>query len=552
MKPNTNNSGPCRLLERTSNAETRRRGGNVEKSERRTGARTLQSEIVKLLIACVFLILFHSIADAKPGSGTTRTQSIVKTLHINQPRQTDSRYFYVPFQIGPHTTKISISYTYDHANGSNAVDIGLFDSRSNLKPGEVEGFRGWSGGRRTEFFLSQEKATSGYVPGEMPAGTWHIILGLYRVVAQGVDITFKIDVETDESKATKLAAATPLSQVFTSNRLAERKATSRQKEPVFPRWVSGDLHLHTVHSDGEWTIPELVKAAEDARLDFICITDHNTNSHHAEIDGLNLSADGLVVMRGEEVTTYGGHANAWGLPPNAWIDFRVQPGDSEAMSRIVSQTHRRGALISINHPFAVCPGCNWSYDGDDNGFDAVEVWNGSWDSSDERALVQWDKLIQEGRRITAVASSDSHRPTNPVGQAATHVEINGPLSATTVLKSLRAGRAYLTSTATAPAITFEAQTMGDPQTYSIGDVIRLTKSHRIRFKIAASQLPGPATIFLISGGQIIRTVSPEVGNYQYVEVDSERNSYFRLEVRDQKGQMLALTNPIYTESRDHA
>ena len=46
------------------------------------------------------------------------------------------------------------------------------------------------------------------------------------------------------------------------------------------RWVSGDLHMHTVHSDGDWTVSSLMDAAVAAELDFIAITDHNTYSHH--------------------------------------------------------------------------------------------------------------------------------------------------------------------------------------------------------------------------------------------------------------------------------
>ena len=52
---------------------------------------------------------------------------------------------------------------------------------------------------------------------------------------------------------------------------------------------------------------------------------------------------------GEEVTTPGGHANVWGLPEGAWIDFRVAPSDPAPptpINGLVDAAHqRRGAVL---------------------------------------------------------------------------------------------------------------------------------------------------------------------------------------------------------------
>ena len=45
----------------------------------------------------------------------------------------------------------------------------------------------------------------------------------------------------------------------------------------------GDLHTHTVHSDGALTVDELARFAAESGLDFIAVTDHNTISHHREL-----------------------------------------------------------------------------------------------------------------------------------------------------------------------------------------------------------------------------------------------------------------------------
>jgi hypothetical protein len=512
------------------------------------------SSLLKTLIACCFLSVSYVPGIAKPGSQLSKIQVTTKVIHIEPLGKGSSRYIYVPFQVLPHTNRISINYNYDRANETNVLDIGIFDSRSGQSKRDVVGFRGWSGGRRNEFFIERETATPGYLAGVLPVGTWRIILGLYRVNLQGVDVTFKIETEIDESKAKKLATSAALSQNPSDVSFLSASQAPHAKSPVpitqaiSPRWIKGDLHMHSVHSDGDWTIGELISAAVEAHLDFISITDHNTTSHHAEIDRLSKGDNGLLILRGEEITTYGGHANAWGLPANTLIDFRVQPEDVQGMAQVAAETHRHGALISINHPFAFCAGCSWSYDKDAAGFDAVEIWNGSWDQTDEQSLAHWDQLLQKGRRVTAVASSDSHRKANPIGQPTTNLAINGALSEQAVLKTISAGRVYLTSTSNGPSIKLEAYNSGHPATRSIGELIQLKKPDRVHFRFCAESLPSRSNISFISNGQRIRSLSSDEGRAcESLDIDYNQNSYFRIEIRDPSNAMIAMTNPIYIE-----
>jgi len=123
------------------------------------------------------------------------------------------------------------------------------------------------------------------------------------------------------------------------------------------KWFRGDLHLHTFHSDGTWTIPLILDWASASGLDFVGITEHNTFSHHAKIDALAKNYKNLLVLRGEEVTTYGGHFNVWGLPSGKIVDFRVRAKNSPRIKELIADTRKLGAIASINHPFAPCSGC---------------------------------------------------------------------------------------------------------------------------------------------------------------------------------------------------
>ncbi|MGI9165888.1 MAG: CehA/McbA family metallohydrolase [Pyrinomonadaceae bacterium] len=512
--------------------------------------------ITLALISFVHGVTAPYVATVVPGSKGMQAPAVERRIHITPPGANDSRYAYVPFDVPPRAVRISISYQYERANGANTIDIGLFDARSTGSDTDPRGFRGWSGGRRSEFFVSADEATPGYLRGEMPAGKWRIILGLYRVGPAGVDISLKIEIETKGETSPSPISGLGKPEIST-NRSATVSAAQngapidsslpRKRAGQAVRWWSGDLHTHTVHSDGDWTVAELISSARNSGLDFIVITDHNTASHHAEIDRLSKGLRQPLVLRGEEITTYGGHTNTWGLPSGTWIDFRARPGDSTRISNMAAEVHRAGALISINHPFALCGGCSWSYAAAVGDFDAIEVWNGAWDQTDEQAVLMWDKVLQSGRRITAIASSDSHRPANPIGNPTTHVGTKD-LSQTSLLSAIRQGRIYLTSEPKRPVVTFEASPNKRHSRFGIGDEMRLSGPAPIRFFINAEAAPADATISLISNGQVVRTFSDRTAaKPQVIEIECQHDSYFRLEVRDNTRALLALTNPIYVK-----
>jgi hypothetical protein len=511
------------------------------------------------LVCCVLLVLLPRDVAAVQGTKNAQSKSVKRIVHISPPSANGSPYTYVPFDVPAHTARISISYQYERDNGANTIDIGLFDARSTGSDTDPRGFRGWSGGRRSEFFVSQIEATPGYLVGEMPAGTWRIILGLYRVAAKGVDVSLKIVIETDQNRSSRSGGGlkkNELSSDRTEIAVPDLKIVSKadaalSKKGAGPgaRWWRGDLHMHTVHSDGDWTIAELVSSAKSSGLDFIFITDHNTTSHHSEIDRLRASSRELLVLRGEEITTYGGHANAWGLPSGTWIDFRVRPQDTARMSNLAREAHRAGALISINHPFATCGGCAWRYDATARDFDAIEVWNGTWDQTDEQALTMWDNILQSGRHMIAIASSDSHRRDTPIGQPTTHVAAKA-LSQKALLQAIRQGHVYLTDRAARPFISFEAEVAtGKRGARSfIGDTLRLATPGVIRFFINSEAVPPDVTLSLISNSQVLRSFPPKIdGKPQVIEIEVRRDSYYRVEVRNNAKTVLALTNPIYLE-----
>lgn len=87
-----------------------------------------------------------------------------------------------------------------------------------------------------------------------------------------------------------------------------------------------ELHCHTIHSDGDFTVSELQKAAVDDHLAIIALTDHNTFSGWDELD------DNIIpAIRGIEWTTYFGHMLVLGA--NDFVDWRdAQPDNIDEKS----------------------------------------------------------------------------------------------------------------------------------------------------------------------------------------------------------------------------
>lgn len=516
----------------------------------------LMRSAISLLVA-VLCCTLAAHAQAPKNARTTE-----RVVHVAPFGADGARYVYVPFEVPRGAVRVQVSYEYAREGGANTLDLGVFDARADGPGREVSarGFRGWSGGRRSEFFITQAEATPGYLAGELPAGRWRVVLGLYKVAPAGVDVKVKISVETGE-RGRRARASTLRPAAGTARRTA---SPAGQVAGRGMRWYAGDLHMHTVHSDGDWTVQGLAAAARETELDFIFVTDHNTASHHSEVEQANDDRGRTLVMRGEEVTTYGGHANAWGLPTGAVVDFRVRPGDAAAISKVAANAHRLGAVISVNHPFALCGGCDWSYGDAVKEFDAVEVWNGEWDATDEAALKMWDGLLRRGLRPTAVASSDSHRAQNPIGRPTTHVAAE-KLTQASLLAAIRRGRVYLSNGARGLSIDFEAAAgeLGSRSALSArsgpgaemglsapGPLVFFVRVSAAPVALEAPPAPSPvprgAAVSLVSDGRVIRTWSADALT-EVFEVECERDGYYRLEVRGKDGAMLAMTNPIYVK-----
>ena len=280
---------------------------------------------------------------------------VVLTHYIAPSEQYE--FLELPFVVPPRTEHIAVQCTaHGYAFAGEVIDLGVRDAMRS---------RGWSGGARSEFTIGREHATPGYLAGELHSGSWAIVVASNRLPPEGCTISVVVTCVVERG-----------------------------------RWLKGDLHTHTVHSDGSYTLSEAIALAEEAGLDFVALTDHNTASQNAAYP----RETRLVCIPGVELTTYRGHCNLLGVA-DPLTDVRVST-EHELRERLHT-ARQAGARIVLNHPHD--PGCGWHYSWD-IAYDWLEVWNGPWRASNQRTLDWWQTQLVAGRRLVAVGGSDTHRP----------------------------------------------------------------------------------------------------------------------------------------------
>jgi hypothetical protein len=475
-------------------------------------------------------VSFASAADGTDGDQETKT--VRGTLPAGSPD-----FVYVPVEVPSGVREIKVAYTYDKPSvptgtPGNALDIGIFDERGTELGGK--GFRGWSGGARTEFFLRADDATPGYIPGPVREGTWHIALGPYTVSPQGLSYEITITLTYGEQGAAVRPAYPP------------SRAKGRGRA-----WYRGDCHLHSWYSDGRRTPAEIGALARAAGLDFINTSEHNTHAAHAH--WADVAGDDLLVLMGEEVTTRNGHVVALGTDPGTFVDWRYRARDNR-FGRFARQIRRAGGLVVPAHPHATCIGCNWKF-----GFgeaDAVEVWNGPYTPDDEVALADWDGMlvasVRDGGRdwIPAMGNSDAHRNPDPVGSPQT-VVLADDLTREAIQEGIRAGRSYVAESKNV-SLAFTVSG-GRGEHAGIGERLSVGRDTPVTARLEVTGAPRCTVRFVTDQGVLFTSAPLPVAGAGVVEWRTTPSyaAYVRAELRHETavgplpGALAAFTNPIF-------
>jgi len=293
-----------------------------------------------------------------------------------------------------------------------------------------------------------------------------------------------------KAKAPLCAAAAALAWVAVAGHRPRPAARTAAAGPPFR--VRGAPHVHTAFSaDATGTVDDVARAARADRLQFVVITDHNSQ---AALPAAGYR-EGVLVVCGLEKSTDAGHALVLGTGA---LPFGLD-GDPLEVARDAA---RFGGFVVAAHPASPDRDLRWTAPWD--GIDALEVLNfgaaGSWPHGaaavplvgryaldptaallrgfafSREALDRWDRLLV-ARDVAGLLGTDAHgglragHVTVPFPDhrrifalASQYLLLAEPLSGDAdrdtrrVLDALRQGRSYLAMDALgdASAFSFEA------------------------------------------------------------------------------------------------
>lgn len=434
------------------------------------------------------------------------------------------------FEVPAGVTRIDVEFIYDNRGQGTELEIGLFDPQR---------FRGTSRFSKNHFHLTEFETTPSYLAGPLPAGTWRISLGVPSIAA---------------GQSSKWTATI---------RLSTRSTPREGLGPVLRReagWYVGDLHAHTLHSDAFGCVDpesavargcqpwEVVEAARARHLDFFAITDHNTTSHHADLATLQESLTSMLLLRGQELTTFHGHANVYGT--SRPVDFRLG-FHGRSMSDVMDDVARERALLSINHPGREtgdsCTGCGWDAPATPwNRIEAMEVVNGGVIEGPTAGLPFWYARLNEGHRITAIAGSDDHAARSPrgrIGSPATVIHA-AELSEEALLDGIRAGHVYVrTRGPEGPQVELTAA-IGEANVAMGGSLHAAGAGTPVRLSVHAAGAAGQRAE-IVRNGAVVATLKIDAADQNLsFPLTMTPGQWVHVVLRDEAG-ITAFTNPIY-------
>lgn len=481
--------------------------------------------LLAFIVTASTLVTTRAVTQAPPVSDPTEI-----TLSGTVTTADKGTYQEHPFEVPAGVSRIDVDFTYDNRGSGTELEVGLYDPQR---------FRGTSRFSKEHFHLTEFEATPSYYTGPLPAGAWRLSLAIPSIGA---------------GQSSKWTAAIHLS---TRSTPIEGLAPVLDHEA---RWYVGDFHAHTLHSDGFGCVDggstatrgcqpwEVVEAGRARHLDFLAITDHNTTSHHADLATLQESLPSMLLIRGQELTTFHGHANVFGTSQP--IDFRLG-FHGRSMTDVMNDVEHEHALLSINHPARdtgdSCTGCGW--DAPQTPWDrveAMEVVNGGVIEGRNAGMPFWYARLNEGARITAIGGSDDHGANSPrghIGAPATVVYAR-ELSEAALLDGVRSGRVYVrTHGPEGPQLDLSAS-IGEAAT-PMGGIVHVPAAGASVRLVAHAIGASGQKLEIVRNGDVMATLAVDTADQELsYKLTLIPGQWVHVRLRDAQG-ITALTNPIY-------
>jgi predicted metal-dependent phosphoesterase TrpH len=176
-------------------------------------------------------------------------------------------------------------------------------------------------------------------------------------------------------------------------------------------WI--DCHCHTRHSYDNWLEPvDLVRRAMALGLSGVVITEHHSYEASAPVERIGRE-EGLLVLRGIEISTDRGHLLAYGVLDDSWNIWGRN--NYVPLADVIARISRLGGICVPAHPFREI-GVASLLEGllDLTGIAGVETHNGNNNDADNDLAME----AAAHMHLPTLGGSDCHK-VEAVGRCAT-------------------------------------------------------------------------------------------------------------------------------------
>lgn len=308
--------------------------------------------------------------------------------------------------------------------------------------------------------------------------------------------------------------------------------SSLTAQPAGGRWFKGNLHTHTLNSDGDSTPEEVVRWYREHGYDFLVLTDHNFLTGVEGLNAMQGASGRFLVVRGEEVTSAVDkkpiHVN--GLDVSRLVEPPAATTVVGMVQGMVDGIRAADGAPSINHP-----NFGWAISADElaavqrtrlfevyNGHPQVNNLGGGGVPGLEEV---WDRVLTSGRLLYGIAVDDAHhfkRPWDSTASSPGHgwVYVQSPaLEPRALVQALEQGRFYSST-----GVELQAAHASSTELHI---VVKATSFSRYRIQ------------FIGGGGRVLREVAAPEARYAFA--GDER--YVRAKVIESNGTV-AWTQPV--------
>jgi PHP domain-containing protein len=313
----------------------------------------------------------------------------------------------------------------------------------------------------------------------------------------------------------------------------------------------GAIHIHSNYSDGTGNIEDIAKAASEAGLDYIIMTDHNTLK--PKEDGYERWINGVMVLIGYEVNDMNNKNHYLTLGVDEVIGTYQILSNGELGCKLgageyVKMINEKGGIGFTAHPDEErnesYPWTEWDIDE----FTGIEIWNhmSEWaegitnqnklnrfihplrtiSAPQKKTLERWDEIAKR-RRVTGIGGVDAHAfKENLLGlfkvevfgykvlfkSIRTHILLDSPIDANSngnfhchkqnILKALEESRCFVANYYHGDASGFRFIAEHNGKLFNMGETVKKFKGEDSKLKVS---VPEKCEVRLVQNGTIVDT-----------------------------------------------